>query len=215
MGHRYSLTDGPVFGVHYRHQLNTYLRLYSFLSHIVSFGDPELEKLYAYGRLLITKLHDDEGAGLQIDDELQLAFFRLTKTGEGSVSLQPGERTPVSGPTQVGTGQQPEEDKAKLSEIVDVLNDRFGTDFTSRDQLVFNATIGDLVADNTISDQARTNSMENFRLEFDAKALSALVGRLGRDEDVVNKVLADEQMRNFVLSLMARTVYEAARGEPG
>src|SRR4051794_3309398 len=40
----------------FRHQLGTFLRLYAFLSQIVNFQDADLEKLYAFGRLLLTKL---------------------------------------------------------------------------------------------------------------------------------------------------------------
>ena len=49
--------------VDFRHQLGTFMRLYSFVSQLVNFGDPDLEKLYAFGRLLITKLKLDDGEG--------------------------------------------------------------------------------------------------------------------------------------------------------
>ena len=43
----------------FKHTLSSFLRLYAFLSQIVPFQDPELEKLYAYGRLLLNKLPKD------------------------------------------------------------------------------------------------------------------------------------------------------------
>ena len=39
--------------VDFRHRLGTYLRLYAFVSQLVNYADPDLEKLYAFGRLLI------------------------------------------------------------------------------------------------------------------------------------------------------------------
>ena len=134
--------------VDFRHQLGTFLRLYAFLSQLVNYGDPDLEKLYAFGRLLITKLKIDDGGGpLIIDDEVKLSYYRLTKTHEGSASLATGETATVTGPTDVGTGRPREEDKARLSEIVDVLNERFGTEFTKEDQLFFDQIVGDLKKD--------------------------------------------------------------------
>src|SRR6202042_2764028 len=124
--------------------------------------------LYAFGRLLITKLRfdDDEGPML-FDDEVKLSYYRLTQTHEGSASLSAGDTTSVSGPTDVGTGRAKEEDVAKLSEIVEVLNERFGTDFTEEDQLLFDQVIGDMQKDEQLGDQARNNTLDQFKLAFD------------------------------------------------
>jgi type I restriction enzyme, R subunit len=57
--------------VDFRHELGTYLRLYAFVSQLVN--DADLEKLYAFGRLLITKLKiDDGGQPLFIDDSVEV-----------------------------------------------------------------------------------------------------------------------------------------------
>ena len=92
--------------VDFRHRLGTFLRLYAFISQLVNYGDPDLEKLYAFGRLLLTKLKIDDGNGpLIIDDNVKLSYYRLTKTHEGSASLAAGETATVTGPTDVGTGR--------------------------------------------------------------------------------------------------------------
>ncbi len=165
--------------VDFRHQLGTYLRLYAFLGQIVNYGDPDLEKLYAFGRLLITKLKIDDGnEPLFIDDDVRLAYYRLTKTHEGSASLRAGETATVGGPTDVGTGRAREEVTARLSHIVDVLNERFGTDFTKEDQLFFDQVMGDLKQDGELGDQARSNSLDQFKLAFDPKGLAAVLARM-------------------------------------
>ena len=92
--------------VDFRHQLGTFLRLYAFVSQLVNYGDPDLEKLYAFARLLITKLKIDDGSSpLVIDDDVKLSYYRLTKTHEGSASLATGETATVTGPSDVGTGR--------------------------------------------------------------------------------------------------------------
>ena len=69
----------------FKHHLASYLRLYSFMSQMMNFHDPDLEKLYAYGRLLITKLTDEGGhTPFTLDDEVRLAYYRLQRTSEGS-----------------------------------------------------------------------------------------------------------------------------------
>jgi type I restriction enzyme, R subunit len=199
----------------FRHQLGTFLRLYAFLSQLVDFQDPDLEKLYAFGRLLITKLGEgDEGGRLLIDDEVKLSYFRLEKTFEGSTSLAAGESAPVSGPTEVGTGRPKEEDLACLSEIVEVLNDRFGTDFKAEDQLLFDQVVGDLKSDEQLADQARSNSIDQFKYAFDPKAMAAFLGRMDRNQDISSQFMANEDLRRVALEWMMKQVFSHFQGTP-
>lgn len=193
----------------FRHQLGTYLRLYSFLSQIVNFHDIDLERLYAFGRLLITKLETPGACGpVDIADDVRLAYYRLSMTHEGNVALSPGETATVSGPTEVGTGRAKEQDTAKLSEIVSVLNDRFGTEFTKADQLWFDQIIEDMSGDEKLGDQARNNPIENFKLEFDPKVMEAVVNRIERNENIATKFLSDEALREVAIRMMMQQVYE-------
>jgi type I restriction enzyme R subunit len=195
--------------VDFRHQLGTFLRLYSFLAQMIDFHDPDLERLYAFGRLLITKLKiSTDGGSIDIEDDVKLAFYRLSMTHQGSVALVAGETATVSGPTDVGTGRDKEEDTAKLSEIVGVLNERFGTDFTKADQLWFDQIIEDMTTDKDLGDQARSNPIENFKLEFDPKVMEAVVGRIERNENIASQFLTNEQLREVAVQMMMQEVYK-------
>jgi type I restriction enzyme, R subunit len=114
----------------------------------------------------------------------------------------------VSGPTDVGTGRPKQEDKAHLSEIVDVLNKRFGTDFTKEDQLFFDQIVGDFKKDNELGDQARNNTLDQFRHALDPKGLAAILGRMERNEHISNQFISNEQMRAVALELMMQQVYQ-------
>ena len=119
----------------FRGQLTAYRNLYAFLSQIIPYQDSELEKLYAFVRNLITKLPPpNEGQRFALDDEVALKFFRLQQMTEGSIDLSAGEAEGLRGPTEVGTGRAQDEEVA-LSNLIDRLNERFGTDFNAADQL--------------------------------------------------------------------------------
>jgi len=145
---------------------------------------------------------------LIIDDGVKLSYYRLTKTHEGSASLSSGETAAVTGPTDVGTGRLREEDNAHLSEIVIVLNERFGTDFTKEDQLFFDQKVGDLQKDDELGDQARNNSLPQFKLAFDPKGLAAVLARLERNEHISNQFMSNEQLRALAMELMMQQVYQ-------
>ena len=58
---------------------------------------------------------------------MRLTYYRLQKIAEGSIPLQEGAR-PLDGPTEVGSGAV-REDPVPLSQLIDIVNVRFDTDF--------------------------------------------------------------------------------------
>ena len=67
------------------------------------------------------------------------------------------------GPTDVGTGKTGEE-KAPLSEIIQVLNERFGTAFTEEDQLFFDQIEAKAKSNDQVIQTARANPLDKFQL---------------------------------------------------
>ena len=95
-----------------------------------------------------------------------------------------------------------------LSQIVDVLNERFATDFTKEDQLFIDQIVGDLKKDDDLGDQARNNSLSQFKPAFDPKGLAAVLARMERNETISNQFMSNEQLRTVVLELMMQQVYQ-------
>ena len=121
------------------------------MSQIIPFQDADLEKLYAFVRLLIPRLpKGNPGPGVVLDDEVNLKYYRLQKTSEGSISLQAGDRGSVSAPTAVGTGVDRHE-QVELSRLIDKINERFGTEFKPADQLFFDQIKEEAVSDTPFS----------------------------------------------------------------
>ena len=64
--------------------------LYGFLSQVIPYQDSDLEKLYAYGRFLLSKLpRRSLGPQYHFDDEVALKFYRLEKLSDGAIDLKP------------------------------------------------------------------------------------------------------------------------------
>ena len=60
-----------------------------------------------------------------------LQYYRLKKISEGQIDLNTGAAHPLKGPSDVGTGQ--DDQKIRLSELINIRNERFGTNFTQAD----------------------------------------------------------------------------------
>lgn len=201
-------------GEEFKSTIQTYVRLYAFLSQIIDWQDVELEKMYAYCRYLLTKLPYRSNAGmLDLDDEVALNSYRNEKTFEGSAALKAGETETVGGATDVGTGK-PHEKKSPLSAIIDTINDRFGTNWTEEDKLLFEQISGDMSQNEKLSEQARANSKEQFRQVFEPEATKAFVSRLGRNEKIVSTFMANAEMRKMILDALLHDVYQNANAAP-
>ena len=193
--------------------LIAYRNLYSFLSQVIPFPDFELEKLYTYVRFLLTKLPKRKtGNVYNFDEEINLRYYRLQKISEGSIDLKAGKGGEVSGPDEVGTGLSHGE-QIELSRLIDILNDRFGTDFKPADQLFFDSIKEDAVADSSLRQAALANSMENFGYVF-LKSLEGLfIDRMDQNEEITAKYLNDKDFQTAVGKKLLKEVYEQINKE--
>jgi type I restriction enzyme R subunit len=197
----------------FRKELVAFRNLYAFMSQVIPFQDSDLEKLYSYVRFLLTKLpRGDRGPVYNFDDDVALKYYRLQKISEGSIQLEAGKDEPISGPTAVGTGQA-RGDNIELSKLIDILNDRFGTEFRPGDQLFFESIREDAVADSALRQAAMANTMENFGYVF-KKALEGLfIDRMDQNEEITTKFMNEDQFREAVSKHLLREVYDQIRSE--
>jgi type I restriction enzyme R subunit len=195
----------------FRNALGAYVRLYAFLSQVVPWSDPELEKLFTFARFFETKLpQDPRRAPLRLDGEVALKYYRLDKIGEGSISLVRDAPIPLKGPTETGTKKQQDE-RAKLSEIIEVLNTRFGAEFDESDAPLFDQFIVSAVKDAEVIRQAKANPFENFVLPLRKKLETLMVDRMDDNEKIVTRYLNDAEFQSVVFQWIAKRVYDDIR----
>jgi len=192
-------------------ELVAYRNLYAFLSQVIPFQDSDLEKLYSYIRLLVRKLPKDKGPVYDFDDDVALKYYRLQKISKGSIVLETGGGGEVKGPTSVGTGLE-HRDEIELSQLIDIINDRFGTEFKPADQLFFDSIREDAVADSSLRQAAKANNMENFGYVF-KKALEGLfIDRMEQNEELAAKFMNEKEFKDVVGKYLLKQVYEQIRG---
>jgi type I restriction enzyme R subunit len=117
----------------------------------------------------------------------------------------------LSGPVEVGTGETHDEE-IELSQLIDILNERFGTDFRPADQLFFDQVREEAVADESLQQAARVNTLEDFKYVFD-KALEGLfIDRMDGNEEIFAKLMNDDKFRDVAARHLLKQVYEQIRG---
>lgn len=188
--------------------LRTWTNLYAFLAQIMPFVDPDFERFYAYAKLLQTRLPKRElSESLHLDDEVALEYYRLQKIKEGSIDLLTGETGELSGTTEAGL-KRAKDEEALLSEIINVLNDRFGTEFEEADKLFFDQIEAELMEDETLQTQAKVNKIDTFKYAFEDLFITKLIDRMDQNQEIFEKILEDKVFGNLVKELMMKKVYK-------
>ena len=191
----------------WRGKLIAFCSLYGFLSQIIPYQDTDLERLYVFLRHVATKLPKrDAGASYQFDDEVRLEYYRLQKISEGSISLNHGQENRLDGPSEVGTGVFHEE-AVSLSRLIDVVNDRFGTDFNQADQLFFEQIVEAALSDTALKQAAAGNPGEKFELVFKSLLEALFVERMDQNEEIFARFMNDKSFQKVVTGWLSSEAY--------
>lgn len=194
----------------FRAKVGAFRRLYSFLSQIIPFQDTDLEKIYTYLRFLEIRLPSPRGPVYDFSDDVELKYYRLQKISEGRISLEENRTGELKGPTAVGTGAAAPPE-VELSTLIDLLNQRFGTDWSKGDELVFEQARHDAERDPDLRTSATVNPIDTWRFDFDRKFADLLMERLQRNPEVVALALGDDECLKMIRDYYAAEVYDACR----
>lgn len=195
----------------FRSKLDAYVRLYAFLSQIISYADEEIEMLYSFGRLLLPHLPKDRGAEfVKLGGDVELKYYRLQRIFSGAINLRESENAYVKSPTAVGTGTATDEE-APLSEIIRVLNDRFGTEFSEADALLFEQIKADARVDERVVQTALANPLDKFELGIRKLIEELMISRLAGNDRIVSRYMSDPQFQAAAFPILAREIFESVR----
>lgn len=194
----------------FRSKLSGYLKLYSYVSNIMPFSDPALEKLFVFARFLRTKLPKGDREGIvYIDDDVALEYYRLQKIHEGQSMYLSGEDSELPSDVTGASARGMDDEKVRLSELISTINDLFGDfDFGEADKLFFDQIGADLARDETVQAQAKNNTRSNFLLGVRDAVIDAVVDRMEKNDRMSKKFLDDEAFREIILDrLILEQIY--------
>jgi len=182
------------------------------VSQILPYGDQDLEMLYSYGRFLLPHLPmDRDNTVVKIGNEVELQYYRLQRVSSGPIDLTVGEPEAVYSPTEVGTGKARDE-KAPLSEIIQVLNERFGTAFTEEDRLFFEQIKARATANQQVIQTAMANPLDKFQLGVRKLIEDLMIQRMSENDKIVTRYMDDGEFQRTAFPILAREIFDAIRG---
>jgi len=186
----------------FRGQLTDFIRLYAFLSQVLTFADPDLEKLYVFARHLRRLLPADRDTlPWEVQQNIDMESYRIQKTSSGRIMLdrKAGVLDPQSSKGSYGVAP---EELEPLSRIIAELNERFGLNLGPEHRVTLSQVMAKLDADPALDASARVNTRENVRLTFDQKVDELIQGIVDSNFELYKRITDDEAFGEAVKDLL-------------
>jgi type I restriction enzyme, R subunit len=145
-----------------------------------------------------------------LDKDVRLKYYRLQKISEGRIVLEAGTGGSLSAPSEVGTGRN-EDEQVPLSQVVQVLNERFGTNFTATDELFWEQVRDDAVANPNLQQAGAANTREDFAYALLQQLEELVVNRMDRNGGQAGMFFENSEVRNVIQNWMLDQVYDRIR----
>ncbi|MNS05701.1 Type I restriction enzyme [compost metagenome] len=183
----------------FKADVGAFLRLYSFLSQIMDYGNTELEKrAIFYRRLLPLLAFGRERDGVDLSS-VQLTHHNLKSHGQRDLTFAAGEASKLTGVAEAGSGGIHEKEKALLDAIIEQVNDLFGADTTDGDQLVYVNQVlkGKLLESEELVQQASNNTKAQFASSptLGKELLDAIMDALSAHNSLSKQALGSERVQ--------------------
>jgi type I restriction enzyme R subunit len=182
----------------FRGHIYSFIRLYGYISQVITFKDIDLEKLFIFVRGLSKKLPRREGGKLSdILSSIDLEYFKIEKKFTSTIELDDGD-TVIEPIGSDGSGGMDDEPTDFLSHIIEILNDSFDGEFSDEDKVKFEK-IKRQVHENEELRMVMTgdNSDSNKRDKFD-RTFQSLVTSLVENNLDFYKKLSESKRNKFI-----------------
>lgn len=196
-----------------------YVRLYTFLSQIFDYGNTGIEKRAIFFKRLLPLLEfGREREGIDLS-KVVLTHHNLRKVGTAPMPLGKGENPKLAPVTETGGGSVQEKQKVYMAELIEKLNEVFGSEVSEEDKLsyVTGTILGKVVQSKTLQQQAASNTKEQFSASPDLRAelQNAVIASYDAHTAMSTKALNSPVVLEGLLEILLHhaKLYEALRAK--
>jgi type I restriction enzyme R subunit len=185
----------------FRSKIQSYIRMYGYLSQIINFSDIELEKTFVFLKYLNKKLPKRQADRFDIADTIDLDSLRIQKIHEQVGALENTDSFVEPPSFKGGAAQEPEYDF--LSEIINQVNTTYGVNLTEEDKIDLSRLSKRLVEDPEVEKYMNGNNTEEnkknfFKQQFDGMMIDYINERF----DFYKKMDDNPSMKSLIFQMM-------------
>ena len=189
--------------------LQAFIRSYSFVVQVARMMDKDIQSKYIFCKYLNKTLPKDYERSIDLDDKIELEYYRLEKKFEGSIELtsEEGELNPPK-----GTIGKKDEEKEPLSVLVDKINQRYNTNFTNMDKVMEQIT-QDFLDDEEMVNLAKNNDPESFRKIYNDEFQKKAFKRYQQNTDMFEKMMSEPGYMEDFMTNMFNFIYDKLKNK--
>ena len=152
----------------FRDLVKKYVKIFAFVTQLISFTDAELEKLYQYSRFLLKKLPiDKESMPKEVLEAVEIESYEIKQSFVGDIGLNSGEAGIEYPNLEKEPGVQDGE-KEPLSEIIGYINDLFGIELSEHDKEKIKEITNEIQNNETFDLSRKANNpSDNLKLLYE------------------------------------------------
>lgn len=185
----------------FRSRIQSFIRMYGYLSQIISFSDIELEKSFVFFKYLNKKLPKRELQRFDISDTVDLDSLRVQKTHERIGELERADASLTPPEFEGGAASEPELDL--LSEIITQVNRVHGVNLTEEDRLDLFRLRKRLNDDAEVAKYMNEDNTEENKKNFFAKQFdSMLIDYVNERFDFYKKVGENQSIKDMICQML-------------
>ena len=201
----------------FKADMQTYIRAYTFLSQVFDYGNTDFEKraiFYRHLQRLLKFGREREGVDLS---QVKLTHHNLKNRGKQQMHLHDKDGLQLDPISEAGSGAVQEKQKARLSEIIEKVNDLFTGELTDNDKLVYvnNVILGKLLESETLVKQAGSNTKEQFgnSPDLNTELTEAIMNALDAHTEMSSQALNSDTIKQGLKDILLNhtNLYEALR----
>lgn len=171
----------------------SFVKVYRFLSQIITFTDVDLEKKYVFLTALLKVLpFVKSDMPFDVLNDVELDSYKIQHKFTTSLSLNTADGQD-KGMTPGGGGKGPDDDFDFLTRIIKVLNDTFGIDLTEEDKVEFVRMRENVYSNEELMSYFNpNNSKDNIQDKFNETVDDELLNFIDRKLEFYNKMTEDK-----------------------
>jgi len=187
----------------------SFIKLYRFLSQIITFTDVELEKTYVFLNALLKVLpYAKSNLPLDVVNDVQLDSYKIQHKYTSNLSLETGDGE-QEGMQPDGAGSGLDEEFDFLTKIIKVLNDTYGLELTDEDKVEFRKMKASIYQNQELmSFFNQANSKDNIKDKFNDEIDDELLNFIDKKLDFYNK-MTEDKVNSLFKTMWFNELYDA------
>ncbi|MBM6404622.1 type I restriction endonuclease subunit R [Phycicoccus sp. CSK15P-2] len=196
----------------FRGTLQSFVRAYAFVAQVMPFTDTDLERMFLYGRLLLSDLPARDNDPMpQLSKSVHLTHLKLSVTAhEEAIELVGSDQAGTALPGE-GKGAVTEPVLDKLSALIEAMNEKYGADLTDADKVWVDQQWAVVKDDAEMEAVAVNNDRSQYEMVLEQKVKDLLLDRHEKNGVLFDMFFANPDFQTMLLNYLGGTYDEFRR----